>query len=190
MFRLAGTTLSILRRARSACRYLPTYIYPIFLSHFISLIYFILFSEYIVRIWSNSTAAISAFQHHFSLPSFVLLGQGTFFFPLSLSPSLFFPSVFLFRTNTYIQVDGTTSFSKLKVMAEGGGSKTVTLTPTWTQFTLLLNASGLNAPSPFGGNSHKFQFQNSQASMSFYFGSDEGRDEGRGGRDEWITYFV
>ena len=123
-----------------------------------------------------------------SLQSSKLCPSGARYF---LLPSLpFFLFAFLFRTNTCIQVDGTTSFSKLKVMAEGGGSRTVTLTPTWTQFTLLLNASGLNAPSPFGGNSHKFQFQNNQASMSFYFGRDEGRDEGRGGRDEWITYFV
>lgn len=64
------------------------------------------------------------------------------------------------------KVDGSASYTKWKVMAEGGGSKQVTLTSTWTQFVLPLNSTGLNAPNPFGGNNRKFQFQNNQATAS------------------------
>jgi expansin (peptidoglycan-binding protein) len=60
----------------------------------------------------------------------------------------------------------TGTFTKWKVIAEGGSSTSVTLTTTWAQFTLPLGSSGLNAPNPFGGDNHKFQFQNNQNAPS------------------------
>lgn len=65
----------------------------------------------------------------------------------------------------WARMDGT-SFNKWKVTAQGGGSKSVTLTNSWTLFTLSLNSSGLNAPNPFGGNNGKIQFQNNQNAVS------------------------